>query len=277
MLKRLDQIFSTLSPAEKRVGELLKVHPHAFARTPVSELARQAKVSPPTVVRFCRSMGAQGLHDFKLRLTASLHGQTVNAHPFVDEHDSIASLSQKVVEGAIQALRSVTQSLNASMLEQAVEALIRAQKIDFLGIGQSALVAQDAQQKLFRFGLNCNAYNDTAMQIMSVSQLNKDDVLVLISASGRSPEIYDALNVARKRHARVISISPSECKLAHLADWTLCAEPMDDPNIHLPMLTRLQHLAIIDILAVALAQRLGDKGKEQLKRTKAVLAQRKRR
>jgi RpiR family carbohydrate utilization transcriptional regulator len=274
MLERLHQRLPVLSPAEARVAQLVLAQPHAFARTAVAELARQAQVSPPTVVRFCRSMGAQGLHDFKLRLAAALYGSSSSVHPLVEENDSIASLASKVIEGATQALRSVALTMNTSVVEKIVSAMLTAKRIDFVGVGQSSLVAQDAQQKLFRFGIVCSAYSDVAMQMISASQLNKDDVLVLISAGGRSPEPYDVLKVARKRGARIASISPSDCKLARLSDWALYAEPLDDPNIHLPMLSRIQHLAIIDVLAVALAQRLGEQGKEHLKYTKEVLASR---
>ncbi len=274
MLERVRQHLSSLSPAEARVAHVLLAHPHAFVRTPVVELARKAQVSPPTVVRFCRSLGAQGLHDFKLLLAAALYGNTSSAHPLVDESDSISSLTLKVIEGATQALRSVALTLNTATVDKIIAAMLIAHRIDFVGVGQSSLVAQDAQQKLFRFGIVCSAYSDAAMQVISASQLNKDDLLVLISAGGRSPELYDTLKVARKRGASVVSISPSDSKLARLSDWALYAEPMDDPNIHLPMLSRIQHLAIIDILAVALAQRLGNAGKEHLKYTKEVLAER---
>ncbi len=274
MLERVRQCLPALSPAEARVAQLLLEHPHAFVRTPVVELARKSKVSAPTVVRFCRSMGAQGLHDFKLLLAAALYGNTSSAHPLVDEHDSLSSLTQKVIEGATQALRSIVLTLNTTTVDKIISAMLLAKRIDFVGVGQSSLVAQDAQQKLFRFGIVCSAYSDAAMQVISASQLHKDDLLVLISAGGRSPELFEALKVARKRGAYVASISPSDSKVARLSDWALYAEPMDDPNIHLPMLSRLQHLAIIDIIAVALAQRLGKTGREQLKYTKEVLAER---
>ena len=50
------------------VAKLVLVDPRSFASLPVGELAERSHVSKPTVVRFCRSVGYNGLADFKLKL-----------------------------------------------------------------------------------------------------------------------------------------------------------------------------------------------------------------
>ena len=64
MLDRITASLPSLAPAEQRVGKLCLNDPRAFAKLPVSELADRAHVSKPTVVRFCRSVGYDGLADF---------------------------------------------------------------------------------------------------------------------------------------------------------------------------------------------------------------------
>ena len=51
MLDRIKACLPSLAPAEQRVAELVLRDPGAFARQPISELAAQAHVSKPTVVR----------------------------------------------------------------------------------------------------------------------------------------------------------------------------------------------------------------------------------
>ena len=72
MLERIQASMHTLAPAEQRVAQLLLNDPRTFANLPVAELAQRAEVSKPTVVRFCRSMGYEGLSDFKRKLLGSL-------------------------------------------------------------------------------------------------------------------------------------------------------------------------------------------------------------
>jgi RpiR family transcriptional regulator, carbohydrate utilization regulator len=273
----LDQIrdsMSTLAPAETKVAQLALAQPAIFIQTAVIDIAAQAGVSQPTVVRFCRSMGATGLRDFKLRLAAALQMKSAGPHPSVNPDDSMADLSVKVLEAGVQAIRAVGSNLDMKTLEQVLKALKQARRVDFVGIGQSALVAQDAKQKFFRFGLHCEAYSDPALQVMSAAQLQTKDLLVLISASGRSPELFDAIKVARTAGAKVLSIGAPGSPVDALADWALNARLVDDPDVHLPMLGRLQHLMIIDILAVAYSQRLGSAARNHQQMLKRVLADR---
>jgi RpiR family transcriptional regulator, carbohydrate utilization regulator len=275
----LDQIrdqLPTLAPAEAKVAQLALTHPSAFIQTAVMDIAAQAGVSQPTVVRFCRSMGANGLTDFKLRLAAALQIKSAGPHPSVNPDDSMQDLSVKVLDAGVQAIRAVGATLDLRIVEQVLRALKQARRVDFVGIGQSALVAQDAKQKFFRFGLHCEAYSDPALQVMSAAQLQAKDLLVLISASGRSPELFDAIKVARNAGARVLSIGAPDSPIDALADWALNARLVDDPDVHLPMLGRLQHLMIIDVLAVAFSQRLGSAARNHQRMLKGVLADRRR-
>jgi RpiR family carbohydrate utilization transcriptional regulator len=68
-------------------------------------------------------------------------------------------------------------------------------------------VAQDAQHKFFRLGLNCIAYSDGHMQVMSASLLRPGDCLVVISNSGRTRDLMDATDIARKHGATTIVIT----------------------------------------------------------------------
>jgi RpiR family transcriptional regulator, carbohydrate utilization regulator len=276
LLDRIREQCATLAPAESKVAQLALAQPSTFIQTAVIDIAAQAGVSQPTVVRFCRSMGATGLRDFKLRLAAALQIKSAGPHPSVNPEDSMDDLSVKVLDAGVQAIRAVGSSLDMETLEKVLRALKQARRVDFVGIGQSALVAQDAKQKFFRFGLHCEAYSDPAMQVMSAAQLQSKDLLVLISASGRSPELFAAIKVAREAGAKVLSIGAPGSPVDEQADWALNARLVDDPDVHLPMLGRLQHLMIIDILAVAFSQRLGSAARNHQQMLKGVLAQRRR-
>jgi hypothetical protein len=75
-------------------------------------------------------------------------------------------------------------------------------------------VAQDAQHKFFRLGVNCIAYSDGHMQVMSASLLRPGDCLVVISNSGRTRDLMDATDIARKHGATTIVITASGSPLA---------------------------------------------------------------
>jgi DNA-binding MurR/RpiR family transcriptional regulator len=269
LFQQIRELQAQLPPAESKVAAYLLAQPEVFLQSPVVEIADAAKVSQPTVIRFCRSLGSSGLKDFKLKLAAAINRPgakhpIAGPHPSVNADDSIPELTAKVIGAGIQALQSLPASLDLGEVLNIIDALLAAKRVDFVGIGQSALVAQDAKQKFFRFGLHCEAYSDPALQVMSASQLGSKDILVLVSASGRSPELFDVIQVARRMGARILSIGAPGSPVSALADWVLNAQPQEDPDVYMPMLGRLQHLMIIDVLAVALAQRLGAKSRSHL-------------
>ena len=103
MLDRLKASLSSLAPAEQRVGRLVLADPRAFANLPVSELSDRAHVSKPTVVRFCRSMGYDGLSDFKLKLAGSVSEGVPFIHRSVDADDKTGDVMVKVIDNTVAA------------------------------------------------------------------------------------------------------------------------------------------------------------------------------
>ena len=202
MLDRIKASLPSLAPAEQRVGRLVLGDPRAFANLPVSELAERAHVSKPTVVRFCRSIGYDGLSDFKLKLAGSVSEGVPFIHRSVDADDKTGDVLVKVVDNTVAAFLKYRNDASSFAIDRAVEALAATYKtgrrIEFYGAGNSGIVAQDAQHKFFRLGVNTIAYSDGHMQVMSASMLGPGDCVVVISNSGRTRDLMDACDIARK-------------------------------------------------------------------------------
>ncbi|PIW09408.1 MAG: transcriptional regulator, partial [Comamonadaceae bacterium CG17_big_fil_post_rev_8_21_14_2_50_60_13] len=151
MLDRIKASLPSLAPAEQRVAKLVLADPRSFALTPVSDLADRAHVSKPTVVRFCRSVGYDGLSDFKLKLAGSVSEGVPFIHRSVDVDDKTSDIMVKVIDNTVAAFLKYRNDASASAIEKAVDALVRAYKagrrIEFFGVGNSGVVAQDAQHK----------------------------------------------------------------------------------------------------------------------------------
>ena len=262
MLERIKASLPSLAPAEQRVGKLVLADPRAFANLPVTELADRAHVSKPTVVRFCRSMGYDGLSDFKLKLAGSVSEGVPFIHRSVDADDKTSDVAVKVIDNTVAAFLKYRNDASAFALEHAAQALAETHKtgrrIEFYGVGNSGIVAQDAQHKFFRLGLNTIAYSDGHMQVMSASMLQPGDCAVIISNSGRTRDLMDACDIAKKRGATTIVITASGSPLAGSGHIHLTADHPEGYDKYSPMVSRLLHLLIIDILATTVALRIGE-------------------
>ena len=262
MLDRIKASLPSLAPAEQRVGKLVLQDPRAFANLPVTELADRAHVSKPTVVRFCRSVGYDGLSDFKLKLAGSVSEGVPFIHRSVDADDKTNDVAVKVIDNTVAAFLKYRNDASSFALDQAAQALAEThatgKRIEFYGVGNSGIVAQDAQHKFFRLGMNVIAYSDGHMQVMSASMLGKGDCVVVISNSGRTRDLMDACDIARKRGATTIVITASGSPLATAGHIHLTADHPESYDRYSPMVSRLLHLLIIDILATTVALRIGE-------------------
>ena len=261
MLDRIKACLPSLAPAEQRVAKLVLSDPRAFANLPISALAERSHVSKPTVVRFCRSLGYDGLSDFKLKLAGSVSEGVPFIHRSVDSDDKVSDVVVKVIDNTVSAFLKYRNDASTFAISKAVDALLLAcqtgKRIEFIGVGNSGIVAQDAQHKFFRLGVNTIAYSDGHMQVMSASLLGAGDCLVVISNSGRTRDLMDATDIARKKGATVIVITASGSPLAAAGHVHLSADHPEGYDRYSPMVSRLLHLMIIDILATTVALRVG--------------------
>ncbi len=254
----LDQVrraLPDLSAAEKRVAEQVLAHPRAVLGDPIAEIARAASVSQPTVIRFCRSLGCDGLSDFKLRLASALSGNLPVTHTQVTGEDSVLELGAKVLGNTASAVLEVRNQLNQEALDQAIGRLLGARRIEFHAVGHSVVVAQDAQLKFLRFGIPTVAYTDSRVQLLAAQVLGAEDVIVVISSSGKVPELLQVVDVAQGRGAAVVAITAGSSPLARKADVALVVDHHEDVDTQVPMISRILHLLVIDILAVGVAMR----------------------
>jgi len=170
----------------------------------------------------------------------------------------------KVIDNAVSALLKYRNDATNHSFERAIVALAEAGKngrrVEFYGVGNSGIVAQDAQHKFFRLGINTAAVSDGHIQVMSATMLKPGDCAVIISNSGQSRDLLDAAEIARKKGATLIIVTASGSQLAQMAQTSnqilLAVDHPEDFDRYSPMVSRLLHLVVIDILTTAVALRL---------------------
>jgi RpiR family transcriptional regulator, carbohydrate utilization regulator len=182
-------------------------------------------------------------------------------HRSVDADDKVSDVMVKVIDNTVAAFLKYRNDASSFAFEKAAEALAETYKqrrrIEFYGVGNSGIVAQDAQHKFFRLGVTSIAYSDGHMQVMSASTVGPGDCVVVISNSGRTRDLMDACDIARKNGATTIVITASGSPLASAGHVHLAADHPEGYDRYSPMVSRLLHLLMIDILATSVALRIG--------------------
>jgi glucokinase len=255
LLDRVRASRDALSPAERRVASFVLDNPRSVLNDPIGLIASGAQVSQPTVIRFCRSLGFQGLADFKLKLASGLTGTVPVQRTQVQRHDGTADLSAKVLDNTISAIVQFRESLNVEMVDRAIALLRRARRVEFFGFGNSAVVALDAQHKFMRFRIPSSAHTDAATIALAAEMLDPSAVAVFISSSGTPPEITRAATIALERGVPVLAITASQSPLARKATACIAVDHGEDVTQFVSMISRILHLLALDTLAVGVAVR----------------------
>ena len=253
LMERIAHTQHELTPAEQRVARLVLEQPRLVLNEPIVDIARLAEVSQPTVIRFCRSLGFQGLADFKLKFGSSLTGAIPVRHSQVRVSDSTHDLSAKVVDNTVSAILKFRDQLDVRALDRAIGLLNKARKVEFYAMGNARVVALDGQHKFFRFRIPTSLYGDSHLFAMAAELLGEGDVVIAISNSGVLPELLEAVDLARAAGADVIAIAPSQSPLARKASVCLAVDHSEDSATFLSMISRILQLLLIDILTVGIS------------------------
>ena len=261
----------SLSKSEKKVAHAVLNNPDLAISGNITALAKNAAVSEPTVVRFCRALGYDGWQEFKLKLAQGL----ALAVPGLDESpaqdDLAADLVNKICSRSINTLLDLRNNLDADAIQRALDVLTRANKIEFYGQGTSGIVAADAQHKFFRSGVPTVAYSDPHIHSIAASLLKMGDAVVAISQRGNSPALLRSVQLARNMEADVIALAPSGTPLADLATVLVPIDLSFNTDPYTPISARLAHLVVIDILAVGLALRRGPEFRNKMQNAQRAL------
>ena len=113
----------SLSKSEKKVALAVLEAPAATVSQNITALAKAAQVSEPTVVRFCRTLGYDGWHEFKLKLAQTLALALPQADESPLQDDLAADLVSKICSRSINTLLDLRNNLQPAAIEKALDVL----------------------------------------------------------------------------------------------------------------------------------------------------------
>jgi DNA-binding MurR/RpiR family transcriptional regulator len=271
ILSQIRDSYGELRPAERRVADVVLADVTFSVDASNAEIAKRADVSEPTVTRFCRAIGCDGVRDFKLKLAQSVVVGRLYLAPIPppEPNEDGSPLWNVVFGEARKALSLVERSVDPGDILRAAELVAGAHQVLVFGLGgSSTALAQETQNRLFRYGVVVSAYSDPYVMKMTASTLKPNDVVIAISSTGRTREVVEAVALARHYRAKAIAITAPDSDLAAEADIALTVDVPEFPDPLKPTASRYAFLAIIDLVSTAVGYRLDPDARETLRRIK---------
>lgn len=251
ILHQLDRPNFKASKSDKILIRYIKEHAEEFCTTPIASLAINCGVSEATITRFVRKMGFASLQLFKLTLTEEMvnNKQRTIISKDITCDESIIITANKLLANNIATLEQTVSDLNEDILLKSVNMLKKAERIFFIGLGNSGFIADDSAYKFMRIGFNAKGIDNSHLIMLHMALLHENDVVVVISHSGESFEIIKAVELAKRNGTKLIVITSNrDTILKEYADACIFYETREAILETGSITTKLTQIFIIDLL-----------------------------
>ena len=259
-LVRIRSLLPGLARAEQRVANVVLEDPAAVARRSITEVALAANTSETTVTRFCKAVGVGGYPQLRIALaadTARTEARTSrNLGGEIGPGDDLASVIGKVSFADARAVEETADQLDVASLQSVIDLVAEAGRVDVYGVGASAFVAADLQQKLHRIGRVSFSWSDTHIMLTSAAVLKPGDVAIGVSHTGATTDTVEALRVAREHGAVTVAVTNfPRSPITEVADHVLTTAARETTFRSGATASRIAQLTVIDCLFIGVAQR----------------------
>jgi len=267
ILLQIRGLLPSLSEQEQKVGAYVLAHSDQVVSLSITQLAEASGVSDTTIFRFCRHVGTEGYQDFKIALVRAQVSTHSLVYADVTPDDTLASMAEKVAEGSIKAVRDTVAVLDMNALDQTIDAILEAQRVEVYALGGSGVAAREMQFKLMQLGLRINAFLDARMQTMSAILLEPGDLAIGISHTGEARHTITTLQAARDGGVLTVGITNHPASsLARAVDIRLYTSAAETPLEGGSPSVRIAQMAVVDLIYEGLLLKGGTRLQHRLTR-----------
>lgn len=268
-----------LTPGERKIADFILQNPGRVKQFSSPELAEVLGISQSSIIKFAQKLGFKGFTNFKLALVEEWGQQSTERkndvayiHNEINSEDTLPNIAEKLLLEKQQALRDTTHGLDFDKLQQAVEMIRLAGRVQITGIGGSSLIAKDLAYKLMKIGYPVMNETDSHVQITVAQSLKKTDVQIAISFSGNRREIQIAAEAAKSRGAKIIALtSLQQSPLRQAADICLDTIADDSKTQSSSIAVRTAQHTLIDLLFVYLLQQEEEGGRKLIEQSRSLV------
>ncbi|WP_392562906.1 SIS domain-containing protein [Orbus sturtevantii] len=268
------------SSGQKKIAQYILQHKDGIAELPSQILAQKIGVSQSSIIKFIQSLGFDGFTQFKLQLASDIIRNNINdkqlfpLHNQIERTDSFEIVAEKLLQEKQQALAHTTANVNFQVLKNLTKQIIKAQRIQIIGIGNSALTAKDLAYKLQKLGLAVSAEADTHIQLAIVQSLKKTDLLIAISYTGKHKEICLSAQTAKKNGVPVYAItSLQQSPLRKIADYILDTVADEVHSRSSSISSRTAQNTISDLIFMGVIKLIGEDAEKSIKNSSNIIKQ----
>lgn len=270
ILSLIHSRYNSFTNTEKKVADYVLENIKNVIYMSITDLAEACHVGESSVFRFCKTLKLRGYQEFKIALAhnTSLENEMPQLSSKVTMQDTIDELSSKMLTATVSALTETHNLINTNDVSNAVDMIIKGERIHFFGVGSSLITALEAKNKFMRITNKTECTIDSHLQIMSASLMTEEEVAVLISYSGSTKDTIEVAKAAKERGAKIITITRfAKSPLTNYADITLLCGANEGPLQGGSLTAKISQLYLLDLLYTEYFKRTNKESRINKERT----------
>ncbi|WP_278902928.1 MurR/RpiR family transcriptional regulator [Dolosigranulum pigrum] len=249
---KLKDFYRNATDTERIIIDYILQKPKKTSTLTIHELAEVTYSSSSTIIRLCKKCGYEGYRDFSKQLTYEIavrEDYREKRQLEINKDDDIDDVINKISQNNILALEELSQTINADTIIRSIDIIDQADRIFIFGMGASFLVAKDLHMKLARVNKMAHINEDWHTMLLMSKNVSKNDVVIIISYSGKTTEMITCLQVAKENGATIIAITKEEAtEISTKADLNMYVPAKEFSFRSGAMSSRIAQLNIVDIL-----------------------------
>ncbi len=246
-ISMIESCYPNLTKTEKLLADyILQDTVNTISSMTMQELAGKLGLGEATIVRFCRKIGFKGFLEFKFTLALD-YAQSEEAYVADNYLDAIEN-------NMVSVIHESRTMLDLTALNRAIDILSATDRLFFYGAGSSGLVAGMAEERFMRIGKLSKSVRESHMQFVQSSICKKGDVVVAISVSGSTIDLYGAVEIAKKNGATIITITNHiHSPMAQLSECVLLTCGQENPIDGGTLVSMASQMYVVDALCTGFA------------------------
>ncbi|OMF22073.1 transcriptional regulator [Paenibacillus sp. FSL H8-0548] len=267
-LLKIGSLYNSLTRTEQKIADMIKQDPDGVVYGTLTDLAEKSGVGDTSVLRLCRKLGFRGYQEFKLKLAQELVHPLQNVNGEIQENDDLATMAGKITTENILFLQNTLALLDMRELQLVVDAIAKANKLIFIGVGSSAITAADARYRFMRLGFNSELVTDSHVIAMTLALTGPDDLVFAVSTSGSTKDLVDVVRIAKENGAFFVCLtSHAKSPLTQYADAVLLSSSKESPLQGGAFRSKITQIHVLDILTTIIAIQCKEKAYPAIERT----------
>ena len=236
-MDNLAKLFNKLTNSEQKVFTYIYSNQEKVMKMKINDLAKETFSSKTVIINLAQKLGFEGFSDLKYYLKSNIN----------TENDG--NITEDVQYEIKQNIEKTFVVMEDDLYRTVSEKVLSAKTIYVFARGTSKAAGHYLNHLLLTLGIKCIFVEDYNLLTLVSDTLEKDELVILISLSGKTEKILEVANKAKLKGCEIISVTSfGNNELEKLSNYTLHCVSSETETKFNDTISRISMFIVIEML-----------------------------